>query len=106
MQYIEVRDDVSGTDRPVENAKQAAPDPTRAVMVEVTPSLAFAAAALAVSVLALAVVLGKRWGEGTALDRPPAMSDEPQTLSQVRRALPLRYDQLQVDRGISKSNDP
>jgi hypothetical protein len=70
------------------------------VFVELTPLAAFAAGALVVSALGLAFVLGRRM---PAAPIPPhqTTSGAPRSLEQVRRAPPVRYEELPIDRGAA-----
>ncbi|MBX3413103.1 MAG: hypothetical protein KF708_10480 [Pirellulales bacterium] len=67
----------------------------RQLMLVLSPWTAFAAAALAVSVLAFVYTLG-RHDPLRARPVEPAASN---TLDDVRRQEPVPYEQLQVDRG-------
>jgi hypothetical protein len=76
-------------------ARRSAGEPRRQFVVSLTPWTAFAAAALAVSVLAFTYTLGRR--QPLAAREPRAAASD--SLDDVRRQKPISYDQLQVDRG-------
>lgn len=95
-------------DQPDRSAASGRRPPQLAFVV--TPVGAFAAAALVVAGLALAVALGRQYQHRVDNHRPPA---ELQTgageqgpgvsaLEAVRRRPPLHYDQLEVDRGTAE----
>lgn len=82
------------------NERDAAKPPARGVFVELTPAAAFAAGALLVAALGLAFVLGRRM-PATSISPHETTSGEPRSLEQVRRAPPVRYEDLPLDRGAA-----
>lgn len=74
----------------------------RGLVVEVTPLAGFAAGAFVVSALALAFAVGRTLPQ--TLEEPgPPQAGQANVLEEVRALRPLRYDELQVDRGTAES---
>ena len=69
----------------------------RGLVVEITPLGAFAAGALVVAALALALTLGRRMPLEPA--PPPTDANSEPRLDEVRLRPPVRFDTLEVDRG-------
>lgn len=81
--------------RPSMLDRRPAEEPRRQFVLALSPWTAFAAAALAVSVLAFAYTLGRH----DPLAAPRAEPVASDSLDEIRRQEPVPYEQLQVDRG-------
>lgn len=89
-------------DREPENSVPRASSPQAgSVVLVVTPWNAFAAGALLASVLALAVVLGRKFPQTPEQTTNGNQFENAGLLDEVRGQRPFRYDELKVDRGTA-----